>query len=344
MINLYGRNWTRDEITRQVGQMDQIAGIKLLENADGAERQGRVLHVWTGTGLYFHVLADRGLDIAACSYKGVPIAWQSSTGEMHPAYYEPEGLGWLRSFYGGLVLTCGLDSYGPPSVDAGEAFGQHGRYSNVPARAIGYRTAWVGDDYELEITGEVRQTRVFGENLLLRRRLSTHLGSNTINLEDVVTNEGFNPVPHMILYHCNFGFPMVSKDSELRLESTQTAARDSQAEAGLNNWQHFQTPTPGYQEQVFRHRPVVGQDGKARVELANPALKLAMRMVYDGVALPNLFEWKMMGEGLYVLGIEPGNVGLMVGRAAVRAANELPYLQPGESRTYRLSIEIVEQR
>jgi hypothetical protein len=322
--------------------MDQVAGIKLVEAADGMERGNRMLQVWTGSGLFFCVLADRALDISACRYKGVPLAWASSVGEVHPAYYEPEGLGWLRSFQGGLLVTCGLDHFGAPTSDAGEELGLHGRVSNLPAQSVGYRTYWVEDDYELEITGEVRQTRVFGENLVLRRRISTRLGSNQIRIEDVVTNEGFAPYPHMILYHFNLGFPLVSEDTRLRLEVEQTIPRDGDAEAGLADWRNFQPPTAGYCEQVFRHVPVADDEDKVRVELENPSLGLGLRWTYDKASLPHLFQWKMMGEGTYVLGIEPANSSGIKGRAAARQSGDLPHLSPGESRHYALEVEVVE--
>lgn len=342
MNSLYLRNRSRQEILEHVGHMDQVAGIKLLQAADGLARGSRILQVWTGTGLSFHVLADRALDISACQYKGVPLAWISSVGDVHPTYYEPEDTGWLRSFQGGLLVTCGLDHFGYPSSDEGEALGLHGRVSNLPARYVSHRTAWKGDEYELEVTGEVRQTRVFGENLVLRRRISTRLGSNRIRIEDVVTNEGFAPHPHMILYHFNLGFPLLNEDAQLHVEVEETVPRDADAETGLADWMNFQPPTRGYREQVFRHVPLADADGKVQVWLENPALGIGLQWTYDKTNLPYLFQWKMMGQGTYVLGVEPANSSGMRGRAAARESGDLPYLAPGESRRYELELEVVE--
>jgi hypothetical protein len=347
MTSLYNRHWNREEILRRIGHMDQAAGIRLVEAADGLERGCRMIQAWTGSGLEFTVLADRALDISACRYKGIPLAWTSPVGVVHPAYYEPEGLGWLRSFPGGLLATCGLDSFGAPSSDAGEKFGLHGRISNLPARSLGYRAYWVEDNgdqthYELEVRGEVRQTRVFGENLVLRRRISSRLGSNRIRIEDVVTNEGFAPQPHMILYHFNLGFPLVSEDSRLHLEAESTVPRDADAQVGLAEWDKLQPPTAGYREQVFRHVLAADEGGKVHVELENPALGIGLRWTYDKASLPHLFQWKMMGEGTYVLGIEPGNCSGVEGRAVARQRDDLPHLEPGESRSYTLEVKVIE--
>src|SRR3989304_4981179 len=86
----------------------------------------------------------------------------------------------------------------------------------APSRAVNYSAAWGGDEYRREVSGEVRQTRVFGENLVMRRHISTALGSNRICIEDVVTNGGFTPPPQMILYHVNIGFPLLNERSRLK--------------------------------------------------------------------------------------------------------------------------------
>jgi hypothetical protein len=338
----YLSNLNRSALLPYVGHPDQMAGIKLMEAGDGLARGSRMFQVWTGSGLSFNVLADRALDISACHYRGISLAWTSPVGDVHPAYYEPEDVGWLRSFQGGLLVTGGLDQFGYPCSDEGEAFGLHGRISNLPARYVNHRAAWQGDQYELEITGEVRQARVFGENLVLRRRISTALGSNKIRLTDVVTNEGFVPQPHMILYHFNLGFPLLSESTHLRVEVEKTVPRDAEAKNGLDNWMNFQPPTEGYQEQVFHHTPAANEAGQVKVEVENPALGLGLRWTYAKENLPHLFEWKMMGRGTYVLGVEPANSSGMHGRAAARADNDLPELMHGESCRYELEFEVFE--
>jgi hypothetical protein len=346
-MTVYSMGVDDQRLLRRVGSMDQLAGIALVEALDGLGRGNRIFQVWTGTGLSFQVMADRAMDISVCRYKGMSLAWLSSVGEASPSHYEPEGLGWLRTFPGGLLATCGLDQFGAPSDDAGEPLGLHGRVSNLPAHAIGHRAYWSAGEgserqYELEITGEVRQTRVFGENLVLRRRISSRLGSNAIQIQDTVTNEGFTPHPHMILYHFNLGFPLVSEDATLRLESMESIARDADAEAGFAEWKQLQAPTPGYREQVFRHVPVADDAGIASAEVANLSLGLGLRISYDSSHLPYLFQWKMMGEGMYVLGIEPANCGVIQGRAIARDQGVLPLLAPGESRDYALRVEVIE--
>jgi len=344
MVDLYQRKWTRRDLARYVGSIDQVAGIKPLEAADGVERGGRIFEVWTGSGLSFHVLADRALDISACQYKGMSLTWRSSVGDAHPAYYNASGSEWLRSFQGGMLVTCGLDTFGPPNRDGEEELGLHGRVSNIPGRAVNYSCTWVEDEYWLEVSGEVRQTRLFGENLVMRRRISSALGSNRIRVEDVVTNEGFTPHPHMILYHVNLGFPLLSEKARLKFDVRGTTPYDDASRRGLKEWMVFQPPTAGYLEQNFIHAPVPDEKGWAVAELENSELKLGLRLSFDTSTLPYLNEWKMMGEGSYVLAIEPINCTADSGRGPAREQKLLPFLEAGESRSYTLEIEVVEYK
>jgi Domain of unknown function (DUF4432) len=341
MPKLFDHEWSKTELLRHVGQMDQLAGIQLVESGDSKARSCRMLDVWTGAGLRFQVNADRALDISRCEFKGIPLAWRSPSGDVHPAYYEPESLGWLRSFAGGLLTTCGLDQFGSPSKDGEVLFGLHGRISNLPSTQLNYRTFWDGDDYKLEISGEIRQAALFCENLVLRRRILSTIGSNRIHLQDIVVNEGFEPQPLMLLYHFNLGFPLVSEFTTLNLQSEEIIPRDAIAQGGLAEWSKFTPPTPGYQEQVFIHRPKVDQVGQAMVELNNPRMNIAVRWTYDATNLPYLMEWKMMGEGAYVVGIEPANCKGLGGRNSAREIGQLPILAPGECRQYTLEVEVI---
>lgn len=344
MTALYERKWNQRDLARYVGSYDQVAGIKPLEAADGIERGGRIFEVWTGSGLSFHILADRALDISACQFKGMSLAWRSSVGDAHPAYYDPSGMAWLRSFQGGMLVTCGLDTFGRPNRDGDEEFGLHGRVSNTPARRVNYSTTWVGDEYQLEVSGEVRQTRVFGENLVLRRRILTAMGSNRIWVEDVVTNESFSPQRHKILYHINAGFPLLSEKAHLKFNVRETRPYDENSQMGVKDWMVFQPPTPGYLEQNFVHVPIPGANGWAVAELENPELRLGLRVSFDTTTLPFLNEWKMMGEGLYVLGIEPINCADHMSSNPASEQKLRSILEVGESRTYTLEMEVVEYR
>ena len=344
MVTLFGNTYTRHQLLQHVGDITQFAGVRVGELSDGFERGVRTADFRTGTGFEFTVLVDRGMDIAWAAFQGASIAWRSPTTAIAPAFYEPEGIGWLRGFHGGLVNTAGLTTMGAPGEDEGQALGLHGRASYMPASHFAYGGDWSGDDYDMWITGQLREAVVFGDYLILRRRISARLGESRLFIEDTVTNEGYQPAPQMQLYHINFGFPLVSEDTELLAASAEVKPRDEVAAPGLGQYHRFQPPTPGYQEQVFYHMPKVDAEGYAQVALVNRKFGggqgLGGYVCFKQSELPRLVQWKMMGQTFYVCGLEP-TTNWAGGRAKERAEGRLRYLQPGETCHYQVEIGVL---
>src|SRR5882672_11116957 len=132
-----GKAMARRDLMRRVGRLDQVAGVRLVTLGDGIERGVRVLEFRTGTGYAFDVLVDRSLDVGRCELNGRALAWLSPTGVVGPWFAEPMGLGWFRSWGGGMMVTCGLDHTLLGGVDDAsnfhqlvrptEEYGLHGR-------------------------------------------------------------------------------------------------------------------------------------------------------------------------------------------------------------------------
>jgi hypothetical protein len=343
MPQLYGKTYSATELRQRTGDMSQFAGIRSSTLNDGNEADVRVLDFHTGSGLRFTVLPDRGMDISAAEWNGVPLAWHSSTGVINPAYYEAQGIGWLRGFYGGLLVTCGLMNVAVPSEDQGEWFGQHGRVSYLSAKNVSYDAFWQGDDYVLTARGKVRETRVFGENVLLTRTIMTRLGSNVIILQDEIENQGFQPTPMMVLYHINAGFPVLDEDSELLINS-QVTPRDDEAKKGLGVAKRGSPPIPAFKEHVHQHNVAPAQDGWAMAALVNRRFNngqgFGLSVRYRPDELPYFWQWRMVGEGAYVMGLEPANCHVM-GRGEERRQGRLPMLNPGETRIHHLEIGVL---
>ena len=340
-VELFGRSLTDRELRRRVGRLDQAAGIEPLVLDDGPARGVRALRVRTGSGLSFTVLPDRGMDLDATEFRGVPLAWLSHTGVVAPSFRESEGEGWLRSFHGGLLVTCGLQNVGPPGEVNGEVLGLHGRVSNTPASRVSHEARWDEGGCVLEARGEIREARVFGANLVLRRTISARVGESRIRVEDAVENEGFEPQPLMLLYHMNLGWPLLDETARLVGPGKPPEPRDDDAQSGLRTWNRFAAPTPGFRERVFYHRPEAKEDGWTEARLENPALGdgLTLSIRFRPEELPEFVQWTMTGEGTYVLGLESATCRVG-GREAEEEAGRVIYLQPGESRRYRLEISV----
>lgn len=338
---IFGKNYGREEILKRIGSASQLGGITKSERIDGNERGNRVIDISTGTGLNFTVAPDKGMDITRLFFKGIPCMWRSPNGDVSPNLFESQGMGWLRSFQGGMFATCGLTHFGSPCEDNGEILGIHGRVGNLPAYNVSADTYWKDDELWYKVIGYVRQSTVFGENLVLKRTILTKCGSTEIEIEDEVANEGFENTPHMILYHFNLGFPLISPDSTLLIHSKKISPRDDDAKKGLQEWNTFIPPEPKFREQVFHH-DVEDNEDRVSIEVCNPRLKISWKLGYFKSELPDLFEWRMFGEGTYVLGLEPANSPAIQGRATARVIGKLPVLLPGTSRTYHLRISVTE--
>ena len=206
---------TRRDLLRRIGRLEQVAGVEPFAFGDGPARGVRMFRFRTGGGLSFDVLPDRGMDLGLAEYRGTPLAWLSPNGPVAPHFYEPEGEGWLNTFPGGLLITCGLRNVGPPGERAGEEFGLHGRASHIPASRVSYDALWDEEGCVLEARGRIRESSVFGPNLVLRRRISARVGESRVRIEDEVENEGFEPEPIMVLYHINLGWPLLDEGSHL---------------------------------------------------------------------------------------------------------------------------------
>ena len=127
MAEIFGKTYSREDLRRFTGRMDQIAGVRRAVLDHGKAAGIKVADVYTGSGFDFTVLLDRGMDIGRAAYQGVPVAFTTPSQTGHPGYYEPEDTGWLRTWGGGLLTGCGLSYIGAPTVDQEESLGLHGR-------------------------------------------------------------------------------------------------------------------------------------------------------------------------------------------------------------------------
>jgi hypothetical protein len=164
-------------------------------------------------------------------------------------------------------------------------------------------------------------------------------------VEDTVTNRGFQRWPHMILYHCNGGFPILGESARLSVSHSEMRPRDAEAEKGLHLWDQGGPPEPGFKEQVFIHTPIPCADGQAAVALVNRELRggegLGISIHFDPQHLPALFQWRMLGAGTYVMGMEPANCPTIEGRMEAEKRGTLPFLEPGEQRSYAVEFRVL---
>lgn len=208
---------SKQEILERVGTMAQLAGIRPYVLREGRKNGVSAADLWNGSGLSMTVLSDRASDIYSVTYQGRSLCWLSGVGASGPWFAHNGPFEWDKNFGGGMLATCGLTTAGLPSADAGETLNLHGDIANLPAEEVNCRTFWEGDDYWLEYSSRTYQAKPYAENLCLTRQIRMRMGDNTIYLHDRVENLGFSATPLMLIYHMNFGYPLLDEGAKLYL-------------------------------------------------------------------------------------------------------------------------------
>lgn len=319
-------------LRERIGRDDQLGGITPLRLENGV----RAARIRTLGGIDALVILDRAMDVAHCSFLGVPLVWHGPGGILpaHPGTLSDDEF--ERRFFGGLLTTCGLGAFGPAGSDAFGSWGQHGHVNHIAADEITVRTILDAPEPFMELAGVVTEAHMFGESLRLERTWRAALTGTTLSLHDVVINEGATAVPHMLLYHCNAGYPLLDETAEVFVSQSSMRPRDENARAGLQDWNRGGLPAAGFKEQVFVHTPAADTGGWAAAGVRNASLQRAFTVQYRPEELPVCFSWRMLAPRTYVMAIEPANCPTVEGRIAAREAGTLPMLQPGESVEYHL--------
>jgi galactose mutarotase-like enzyme len=305
----------------------------------------RAVDMKSPNGIEATVLLDRAMDISSLTYKNIPISWKSATREVSPIYYESRESEWLRTFCGGLLTTCGLTYFGGPTVDGGEELGLHGRIANLSASNVLADSKWENDEFIMFVQGKVREVKIFNERLELSRKIAIFTDKPMILIEDTVENIGFNLTPLMVLYHMNFGFPILDSTTRLILpKDTITTPKDEIAKLGFKTFKEFCEPDDNYIDQVFVHDILSDETDNCHLALVNQDFNngegLGVSLKYNKNNLPYLFEWKHLKSGDYVCGLEPAN-SLPGGRKIQKEKNNVRFINPGEKVSFSIEVNIL---
>ncbi|MEO5890889.1 MAG: aldose 1-epimerase family protein [Ferruginibacter sp.] len=326
----------------------QLGGIETSVLDNGLGRGTRIAWINTGAGLRYKVVIDRGMDIADAFYNQHSLAWLSNVGITAPERFSNKGLDWLRTFGGGLLTTCGLTHVGGPESDGNGDRGLHDQISNLPAEIESIiQPDPVSGKMEMSITGKIRQAQVFGPSLELKRTISATLGKSSIRIHDEVTNQSNTPAPHMLLYHLNFGWPLVDEGTDLYWQG------DWQAGGGANDIifndknDFRKCPSPiaehtGSGEAVAFINIKPGSAGECTCGLHNTQIGIALAIRFQKEQLPWLINWQHWGKGEYVTALEPAT-NPPIGQMKAREQQQLILVPPGEKRMYDLEIEVLSQ-
>ena len=340
----------------------EINGRELTPQAPGWSIQKRTLHGGKQEGveivvvnngrLEFTVIPTRGLSLLSAKLGDVRLGWDSPVKEVvHPRHINllsRGGLGWLEGFNEWMV-RCGLESNGGPGPDkfinnvgdeATMDLTLHGKIGNIPASEVEVvvdREA----PYRLRIRGRVDERMFYGPKLELQTEISTEPGSNAVRVSDTITNRGGADQEFEILYHANYGRPLLEQGSTFLAPAARVIPMNAHAAKSIADYARYAGPTPGFVEQVYCLIPRADEGGRSLIALRNAAGDRAVSMAFSVKELPYVTLWKNTvaeGEG-YVTGLEPGT-NFPNHRRIERKLGRVPKLAPGATHTATIDFAI----
>ena len=331
------------------------AGVAIKKTTlHGGKQEGVDLITINNGKLALSIIPTRGMSLARAEMSGIRLGWDSPVKEIvHPQYINLQsrgGLGWLEGF-NEYMVRCGLEFAGHPGKDkfinntgdeAEMDLTLHGKIGNIPASEV---EVYVdpADPKRVHIRGRVDERMFYGPKLELWTDLSTEAGSNEVRIEDRIKNYGAYDQEFQMIYHANYGPPLLEANSKFIGAIKQVTPFNAQAAKGISSFDTYVAPTKGFIEQVYCIVPAADLSGRTMIMLQNAAADRAVTMSWRTTELPYLTLWKnttALEEG-YVTGLEPGT-GFPMNRRIERHFGRVPKLKPNETRAMTINYAILD--
>jgi hypothetical protein len=326
----FDRSVGRGHVRRRTLRGGVREGVDTIEVDNGAFR--------------FVVVPTRGMSLWKGWLGKTEIGWKSPvTGPVHPQFVpitDPGGLGWLEGF-DELLCRCGLVSNGAPEFGPSGVcrYPLHGRIGNLPA----HRLVLSADDAtgEMRLSGTVDETRFLFQKLRLSATYTTKAGQAGVAISDEVTNLSGEPAEMQLLYHVNFGPPLLDPGAKLVVAAKAVVPRDARAAEGIATWHTYPNEHAGFTEQVYFFELASDASGMTRAMLTNAHGTQAVSLRFSTKQLPYFTLWKntpLATDG-YVTGLEPGT-NFPNPRSFEGHQGRVVKLPPGETAKFELELEL----
>ena len=336
----------RTDMLAHMGSLQQAAYARPIEYQEGRAHGLKAIEVKNGP-LRFVAMADKALDVSEVEYRGENLTFLSKPGLNGRNQFDTNGGEAQRSIMGGMFFTCGFENIGAPVATDGRGrypagdFPMHGRVRTTPAEHVCSDARWEGDEYVIELSGEMREAELFGENLVLRRRIRTVYGTRTITVSDEVTNEAFRDEPLMWMVHCNIGWPLLAEGAQVVIPSLHAEPRNDDALKDVDHYSEIGTPVDNLPESVLLHDLASDDQGNTFAAVVNRKLGLGMMIEFNKADFPYFMQWKSMASGDYVVGLEPANSSVH-GRAWHEERGDLHMIASGAVERKQLSFTVLD--
>ena len=338
-------------------KVPRVGVVHIVKSTLHGGKQEGVDVITVGNGKMMIILVPtRGMSVLSVTMADVRLGWDSPVREVvHPRFirlHDRGGLGWLDGFNEWLV-RCGLEFAGHPGLDkfkdntgteATRKLTLHGNIGNIPASEVEVVVDPV-PPHRIRVRGRVDERSFYGAQLEMWTEVSTLPGSSTFRVDDVVTNHGAEKQEFELIYHCNYGPPLLEKGAQLRIPVRRLTPMNATAAEAIDSYATIAPPTPGMAEQVFLIEPLPDTKDKVTVLLENATGNRGTTIRFSVNQLPYLTIWKNEASKRagYVTGIEPGTC-FPFNRRVERHFGRLPTLEAGRSRKFSLEYSILQNK
>lgn len=298
----------------RISNSQQIGSLRHYTLMDGASQGLEVLDCDNGQ-IRFLLNVSKACDVMQLYHKGQNVSFISKNG------FTKREVPFLNRFEGGMVYTCGLDNVG-----GREGYELHGTFHNTPAQILRATC----DEQGITVEAIIRNSALFGQNLVMKRKIFTAMGSGSVTLEDTLVNEGYKDAEYCMLYHINVGYPMLDAGARLVGDVLRCTPRTPWSQDNVATHCAMVQPTAGEEEMCYYLELT-----RPEISLVNDKIGKQLTVSYSRETLPHFVEWKSMVCGDYALGLEPATTQLDETFARKKVA-------AGESVQFQVNIAVTE--
>ncbi|WP_392566841.1 aldose 1-epimerase family protein [Utexia brackfieldae] len=335
-------NWQVTE--RDLAVSDNLTFSVKNQILHGGKQEGSQRITIRSGDFAINLSPTRGMGILSVVGNGVRLGWDSPVDEVvNPAFINLDsrgGLGWLEGF-NEMMVRCGFEWTGHPVIADGTIYSLHGRAGNTPVSQL---IVDIEDQppYTITVKGLIKENTFKKGHLETWASLSYVPGTNSFTVHDILTNRGDYPRDYQIIYHSNFGPPLLEQDAQFIAPVKAISPFNDYAKQGLDSWQSYLGPTNGFDEMVFNIYPYADAQGQTQVMLTNKAGDKGAGIAFNINQLPVLSLWKntdTLKQG-YVTGLEPGT-SFAYPVTIEREQSRVRQLAPGQSTAFTLTYSLL---
>jgi hypothetical protein len=189
----------------------------------------------------------------------------------------------------------------------------------------------------VQLNADIDDESIFASALRLERQVSSGLtdtGAAWLTVRDRLVNTGSIPATSAMLYHLNFGAPLVLPGTTVDTDAVGTYPRDS-GSASIKP-RMIDEPVDQVVEAVYAHV------GASSARILSPS-GLAVSLRWSADTLPYLHQWLLPTRGRWAMAMEPATTPLYK-LPTDDVKGEPVTVEPGQHRDHEIHLTIEKRR